>query len=1321
MKTRNLLAALITAILMNGNLVWSQAQLFKDEFNAAPLDETDKWRRGDTTTVAFNDGLLQVSPPVNKAGWIVTQDAFPLDNTTIKIKILQANKDGNIGICPSYPKSANDLGIYSESSWYRFYIGRDLGDMDSQPFKLYADRKKQGLVERRYTGQLPSSSLGNGTPIYLQLRFDSAQTPNPKIYFEYSIYNGSTWITTTIYQEIFDLPGYSLTNAFHGEIATTNSLPNTGTLQVDDFEVTSNSATPMIGRIILDDPLNSATFVNRKDDSNLDPGFKVKRWNEGSNLDFTATGWKPNPASPAGDGDLVHYDLRRYLEKGVLEVDVTKFQPLAQNSPDPDIQRHHVLAMFRMPWGGHHVVENLETIWDLHTGTQNGFGDGVKLYAHTYAYQDEDQHYVTNATSPWNKALAYHLTIFWEANQMKYLRDGVELVIHPITNAFNNEMQLRYAYVGRDRTVCSGDYITGFLNNQYPTMRDADGPIYSNLVVKELVSKVDVTPPSITVFPSIVELFANGARVVWSTSETNVICYVKYGTTSGMLNSETTILDPPANSTGDFSTLLSNLAPNTTYYYRVVGQDNAGNVGTSTEYNFTTLQNGVYVFKPTADTYIEANGTTSAPWLYGNTRAEGNYWWMNLMTAKDRDCFLQFNVDGITGNIWRATLLLHGRQTGETGGILRQFTPLQSEWEKNATWKDATSSTPQYINRSAYLNAPQLGSPISTITAGQWYGLDVSSATRDASNNYYFVMEGTGTPQDLGDIEAKIRCGAFDSKESTNFQPELIVETTPPAFTEMTNISLPGVQDGDAAWGDYDKDGDLDIIITGLGSNGAISKIFRYDKTVDSFNEVQVTPTPLTAVSYSAVDWGDYDMDNDLDILLTGQSNSGLVTKIYRNDGNGNFVEISTSLPGVQYGDAAWGNYNNNQYLDILLSGQNSAGASFSKIYRGFSPSGGGRAWTAPPITLPQLKYSSAAWGDNDLDGYIDLLLAGTDDANNGLINIYKNIKNPNGTRGFNAITTNLPQVTTASCVWSDFDTDDDLDLAFAGRQNTKTSVYGRDSEIIYNLVDDASLTDVNQGAVAWGDYDNDGDLDLLVTGQIAGNTSRISKVYRNDPGPNGRIFVDIEAPLAGVYFGSAAWGDFDDDGDLDILLIGNMNASGAAGRITKIYRNNTNVTNSRPTVPTNLLPDYSSTDQTVTLTWNKSTDQQTPQNALTYNVMIGTSSSVFHVISATSIPNTGKRLLPAMGNAGTTNKYIVNTNSIDGLSPGTYYWKVQAIDNVFGASAFQNTAAMFTIPQPKTAEGDSIVDVTDALQAIPQSFCAFAKLSKSLQSQHEA
>ncbi len=92
-----------------------------------------------------------------------------------------------------------------------------------------------------------------------------------------------------------------------------------------------------------------------------------------------------------------------------------------------------------------------------------------------------------------------------------------------------------------------------------------------------------------------------------------------------------------------------------------------------------------------------------------------------------------------------------------------------------------------------------------------------------------------------------------------------------------------------------------------------------------------------------------------------------------------------------------------------------------------------------------------------------------------------------------------------------------------------------------------ATLINVSRSAVAWGDYDNDGDLDLLITGWTG--SDRIARVYRND---GAATFTDIVAGLIPVESGAVAWVDIDADGDLDIVLTG----MGASGPVARVYRN---------------------------------------------------------------------------------------------------------------------------------------------------------------------
>lgn len=96
----------------------------------------------------------------------------------------------------------------------------------------------------------------------------------------------------------------------------------------------------------------------------------------------------------------------------------------------------------------------------------------------------------------------------------------------------------------------------------------------------------------------------------------------------------------------------------------------------------------------------------------------------------------------------------------------------------------------------------------------------------------------------------------------------------------------------------------------------------------------------------------------------------------------------------------------------------------------------------------------------------------------------------------------------------------------------------------------DAGLLDVSHGSAVWGDYDNDGDLDILLTGCPGGGDIQVSLVYHND-GPSAGFTV-IDARLLGVCSSSAAWGDYDDDGDLDILLAG----SSTRGPVCLVYHN---------------------------------------------------------------------------------------------------------------------------------------------------------------------
>jgi len=465
-------------------------------------------------------------------------------------------------------------------------------------------------------------------------------------------------------------------------------------------------------------------------------------------------------------------------------------------------------------------------------------------------------------------------------------------------------------------------------------------------------------------------------------------------------------------------------------------------------------------------------------------------------------------------------------------------------------------------------------------------------------------------------------------------------------FTEQTNISLTGVRDGSVAWGDYDNDGNLDILLNGYSINDRISKIYKNNGN-NTFTEQ--TGIALQVFLSGSVDWGDYDNDGDLDILLTGDGHS----KIYKNNGDNTFTEqIDIALKGVEYSSATWGDYDNDGDLDIILTGMfgnNPDRYPISKIYK----NNGDNTFTEQTgISLTEVWQSYVAWGDYDNDGDLDILLTGAFGTNpdyNPVSKIYRN----NGDNSFTEQTSiALSGVYNGSVAWGDYDNDGNLDAILTGRDendNDVSKIYKNNGPSAYGFTEQTgiSLTGVASGSVAWGDYDNDGDLDILLTG------NGYSKIYKNNG--NNTFTEQTDISLTGVSSSSVAWGDYDNDGDLDILLTGD--------EYSKIYKNNGSICNTKPEIPANLQA--SITGDNVSLTWDKPIDSETLQAGLSYNIYVSTITEGNDINPAHADISTGYRRIVKTGNI-RDNNFTINN-----LTTGTYYWSVQAIDHAFAGSKF--------------------------------------------------
>ncbi|TAE20865.1 MAG: hypothetical protein EAZ93_22280 [Oscillatoriales cyanobacterium] len=502
-----------------------------------------------------------------------------------------------------------------------------------------------------------------------------------------------------------------------------------------------------------------------------------------------------------------------------------------------------------------------------------------------------------------------------------------------------------------------------------------------------------------------------------------------------------------------------------------------------------------------------------------------------------------------------------------------------------------------------------------------------------------------------------ITATATDANNNTSEFSQGIAIAANPASTELftdINATLEGVFYSSAAWGDYDNDSDLDILVTGTNGPNSVAKVYRNDS--GNFTDVNAA---LSGVKNSSIDWGDYDRDGDLDILLTGLDNaSNPVSKVYRNDG-GNFTDVSANLQGVWNSSANWGDYDNDGDLDILLTGGaiiSGSSVKIAKVYRNDSGS-----FTDTAANLQGVWQGSTDWGDYDKDGDLDILITGNSDGSVSA-DISKIYRNDNGS--FTDIGAPLTGVFSGDAAWGDYDNDGDLDVLLTGLTPSNSSpvakIYRNDAGSFTEI--QAGLQGAYYSSVDWGDYDNDGDLDILLTGA---SPSRISKLYRNDGGR----FTDISTNLQGVFGSSVSWGDYDNDRDLDLLLAGNRLGSPSAS--TKVYRNNLLTVNSVPVTPAGLISSVNG--NSVSLNWSPATDAETPQAGLTYNLRVGTTPGDSDIMSPMANSN-GTRKVVQMGNVNQ------NTNwTMKNLKPGTYYWSVQAIDTAFAGSTFA-TEGRFTV-----------------------------------------
>lgn len=492
------------------------------------------------------------------------------------------------------------------------------------------------------------------------------------------------------------------------------------------------------------------------------------------------------------------------------------------------------------------------------------------------------------------------------------------------------------------------------------------------------------------------------------------------------------------------------------------------------------------------------------------------------------------------------------------------------------------------------------------VTDGRWRIRYSTSAAADANTAEYTLdistnfAQGAGFGLTLTGLRPRATYYfwmAARDENAVNWSSFTSVRSAVAGSFVDSGLVFTGLDNTAVGWADYDNDGRLDVAVAGNNGSGRVCRIYHNDG--GSFTDISAG---LTGVDQASLAWGDYNNDGLIDLAVAGNADSGESIKVYRNAGGGSFIDSGNSLTGVRLCSIAWGDYDNDGALDLAVGGFNGTTRSLT-IYHNdhgnLSDAG---------IALTGVQQCSLAWGDYDDDGYSDLAVAGWTGSGRSL----KAYRNTGGSLTDSGLTFGGLTLDNCSVAWGDYDIDGRLDLAVAGYYGA-----GGYTRVFHNtggsLADAGiSMQGLEKTGLAWGDYDNSGFPDFAVAGSTdTAATARYTKVYASNGGSG---FTDTGETLPGLDQCSLAWADYDGDGALDLMMSGNDGTT----RLMRLYRSlnaDFGIVNSTPSTPFSFVPSYAA--KLLTIGWSGPNDTETyDSRGLFYDVRVGTTPGGSQIVS---------------------------------------------------------------------------------------------------------
>jgi tetratricopeptide (TPR) repeat protein len=385
-------------------------------------------------------------------------------------------------------------------------------------------------------------------------------------------------------------------------------------------------------------------------------------------------------------------------------------------------------------------------------------------------------------------------------------------------------------------------------------------------------------------------------------------------------------------------------------------------------------------------------------------------------------------------------------------------------------------------------------------------------------------------------------------------------------FTDITEgAGLDKATGRRIAIGDYNNDGSEDILLNG-------SRLYHNNGN-GTFTEV-TKETNITG-EWSGGVWADYNNDGWLDFFSSGWTDA-----LWRNNGNGTFTNITAEInPKLSDGHptegAAWGDYDRDGFVDLYLANYENpfAVGTPDSLWKNIE----GRIFeditARVKITPPKNQCGrGVSWGDYNNDGWLDIFVSNyrlnpnflwRNNRDGTFTNVAKEV-------GVEGVLVKGYYGHTIGSDLADFDNDGNLDLFQANLAHPRYITFSNMSFLLKNSgPPHYRFTEQRKGSCirfeethsdpAWADFDNDGRQDLYITSVYS---ERPSFLYKQVTSGSFRDVTYLTGTR--VYDGwGCAWVDFDNDGDLDLVVSGSSRGQGK-GNIY-LFRNETISENNKP------------------------------------------------------------------------------------------------------------------------------------------------------------